>query len=186
MHTRKHVNTQTRKHANMQLSSILLALAVSAAVAPAVTAASVPCANDEDCSLNGACTAGLCVCDAGWTTLPFGVGGAMSPGCGYLDFRPSPVSVCGEACAFHGGAGGVDTKTTSWGGSVNKFQGKCSNERRTCTHHSVDTCLTRAPHPHPHPYTHAHTHTDHTRQPLITTQCHVILERMSTPYTATQ
>ena len=47
--------------------------------------------------------AGACVCDPGWTTLPFGAGGSMAPGCGYLDFLPSPTSQCGPACAFHGG-----------------------------------------------------------------------------------
>eukprot|EP00658_Telonema_sp_P-2_P030410 TRINITY_DN22967_c0_g1_i5.p1 TRINITY_DN22967_c0_g1~~TRINITY_DN22967_c0_g1_i5.p1 ORF type:complete len:361 (+),score=32.61 TRINITY_DN22967_c0_g1_i5:279-1361(+) len=43
----------------------------------------------------------------------------MSPGCGYLDFGPSPITECGPACTFHGGQGGVDVTTTSWGGSVN-------------------------------------------------------------------
>jgi hypothetical protein len=34
--------------------------------------------------LNGLCTNKVCVCDAGWTTLPHGVNNAMAPGCGYL------------------------------------------------------------------------------------------------------
>ena len=72
-----------------------------------------PCTTDEDCSLNGVCTSGACHCDPGWTTLPFG-----GPWCGFLDFLPSPISKCGPACAFHGGEGGVDMATTSWGGSV--------------------------------------------------------------------
>ena len=42
----------------------------------------IPCARDEDCSLNGVCEDGACKCDKGWTTLPFGPGGSMSPGCG--------------------------------------------------------------------------------------------------------
>ena len=86
----------------------------------ASSAERVPCVTDEDCSLNGVCTSGACVCDPGWTTLPFGLNGAMSPGCGYLDFDPSPITTCGPACAFHGGPGGVDMSTTSWGGSVNR------------------------------------------------------------------
>jgi len=44
------------------------------------------------------CTGGSCVCDAGWTTLPDGLDGAMSPACGYLEFLPSPISECGPAC----------------------------------------------------------------------------------------
>ncbi len=72
-----------------------------------------PCRTDEDCSLNGVCTSGTCHCDPGWTTLPFG-----GPWCGFLDFLPSPISKCGPACAFHGGEGGIDVATTSWGGSV--------------------------------------------------------------------
>jgi hypothetical protein len=80
-----------------------------------------PCKSDEDCSLNGVCEpGGVCKCDPGWTTLPDDDG----PWCGFLDFLPSPTSVCGAACAFHGGAGGVDTKTTSWGGSVLRVGGK--------------------------------------------------------------
>ena len=51
-----------------------------------------------NCNGMQVCTAGSCVCDAGWTTLPDGVDGAMSPACGYLDFLPSPDSVCGPAC----------------------------------------------------------------------------------------
>eukprot|EP00039_Didymoeca_costata_P004535 m.73987 g.73987 ORF g.73987 m.73987 type:complete len:431 (+) comp12442_c0_seq2:33-1325(+) len=79
-----------------------------------------PCKTDDDCSLNGVCTDGFCVCDDGWTTLPFGLNNAPSPGCGYLDFLPSPSSSpCGPACTFHGGEGGIDRNTTSWGGSVN-------------------------------------------------------------------
>ena len=72
-----------------------------------------PCTTDEHCSLNGVCTSGTCRCDPGWTTLPFG-----GPWCGFLDFLPSAITKCGPACAFHGGAGGTDMATTSWGGSV--------------------------------------------------------------------
>ena len=74
----------------------------------------VPCATDEDCSLNGLCINGKCNCDAGWTTLPHGVNNAMWPGCGYLDFLPATDTVCGPACAFHGGANDNMTSST-WG-----------------------------------------------------------------------
>lgn len=83
----------------------------------AAAAQAVPCTSDWDCSLNGICTAGACVCDAGWTTLPHGVNNAMLPGCGYLDFLPANTSACGPACAFHGGVND-NTSTSSWGGSV--------------------------------------------------------------------
>ena len=89
-----------------------------------VAAVNVHCNNDEDCSLNGVCVNSSCLCDPGWTTLPFGPNNTLSPGCGYLDFLPSPISACGNACAFHGGDGGVDRKTTSWGGSVLVEDGK--------------------------------------------------------------
>ena len=84
----------------------------------AVLAVSRACETDEDCSLNGLCAAGgQCVCDEGWTTLPE----AEDPRqCGQLDFAPAEVSACGPGCAFHGGAGGVDPMTSSWGGNVNK------------------------------------------------------------------
>lgn len=97
---------------------VVLASLLAATTSASPGDADVPCTTDEDCSLNGVCTTGYCVCDPGWTTHPFGLNGSMSPGCGYLDFDPSPITTCGPACAFHGGAGGIDTKTTSWGGSV--------------------------------------------------------------------
>ena len=93
-------------------------------IAGLVATEGVRCTVDDDCSLNGACTAGRCVCDPGWTTLPFGPNNSLTPGCGYLDFLPSPITECGDACAFHGGSGGVDRKTTSWGGSVLHQDGK--------------------------------------------------------------
>jgi hypothetical protein len=80
-------------------------------------AAQAVCTTDEDCSLNGLCTSGKCICDEGWTTLH---GASDSNECGQLDFAPAAVSACGPACAFHGGEGGVDVLTSSWGGNVNK------------------------------------------------------------------
>ena len=85
----------------------------SSATSAASGVINVPCTRDEDCSLNGVCTSGGCFCDPGWTTLPFGVGGAMEPGCGYLDLGRAEVTACGPACAFHGGDRGVDLATTS-------------------------------------------------------------------------
>jgi hypothetical protein len=105
------------------LSRMALLVVAAATGAVAATGHAVSCTTDEDCSLNGVCATGGCVCDPGWTTLPFGLKNAMSPGCGYLDFEASPVSECGPACAFHGGKGGVDRNTTSWGGSVQKADG---------------------------------------------------------------
>ncbi len=106
----------------LQLITLLATTVVSGA-ALAMTS-TVPCATDEDCSLNGVCDKGDCDCDPGWTTLPFGPDNAMSPGCGYLDFEASPISECGPACAFHGGKGGVDRNVSSWGGSVQKQDGQ--------------------------------------------------------------
>ena len=70
------------------------------------------CASDEDCSLNGLCTGGECVCDEGWTTLAIA---EDKRECGQLDFLPAKVSSCGSGCAFHGGS----QNTSSWGGNVN-------------------------------------------------------------------
>jgi hypothetical protein len=81
------------------------------------TTSPVPCSTDEDCSLNGLCTAGYCVCDDGWTTLPHGLNNELAPACGYLDFLPAAATSCGPACAFHGGVND-NHSTSSWGGSV--------------------------------------------------------------------
>lgn len=70
------------------------------------------CTSDEDCSLNGLCTGGECVCDEGWTTLAIA---EDKRECGQLDFLPAKVSSCGSGCAFHGGS----QNTSSWGGNVN-------------------------------------------------------------------
>jgi hypothetical protein len=95
----------------------LLLLLPPPALAASAAGTTVPCATDEDCSLNGVCTGGACVCDAGWTTLPHGVKNSMLPGCGYLDFLAANYTACGPACAFHGGVND-NQSTSSWGGSV--------------------------------------------------------------------
>lgn len=50
---------------------------------PQPPTAATPCSTDLDCSLNGVCTGGVCVCDKPW-------GGT---GCGVLQYKPNqPVS----------------------------------------------------------------------------------------------
>lgn len=95
---------------------LFLCFTSAAVIASQGAALVTACKTDEDCALNGVCnmTSGVCLCDPGWTSIPE----ADGPQCSFLDFLPSPVSKCGPACAFHGGEGGVDMKTTSWGGSV--------------------------------------------------------------------
>ena len=64
------------------------------------------CSSNMDCSLNGVCTNGDCVCDPGWIThadIP------LSTKCGLLDFLPAPSDT-----SFHG----LDVNKSSWGGSV--------------------------------------------------------------------
>ena len=48
-----------------QLATLLLLCAAAACRAEA------PCDTDEDCSLNGVCTAGECACDKGWLSAAF-------------------------------------------------------------------------------------------------------------------
>lgn len=59
------------------------------------------CVTDLDCSLNGVCTAGSCVCDAGWT----------STSCGQLALAPTNASE-GRNRAFERGG------SSSWGAAV--------------------------------------------------------------------
>ena len=59
---------------------------------------STACISDKDCSLNGLCTNGSCVCDPPW-------GGGK---CGVLQFAPAPVT----------GAYGEAPNVTSWGGNA--------------------------------------------------------------------
>ena len=67
---------------------------VIASVAVAVAAG---CATDFDCQLNGACSAGVCSCRAGWT----------GSDCGQFDFLPAPTTH-----AFW------RPTSASWGGSI--------------------------------------------------------------------
>jgi hypothetical protein len=65
---------------------------------------------NEDCSLNGVCTSGACVCDDGWTTGEDSGMPGFAPECGMLDTLPAPSDV-----SFHGLNPPL---TSSWGGSV--------------------------------------------------------------------
>jgi len=88
-------------------SALLLALL-------AASAAALPCADDWECSLNGECVAGECVCDAPWVD---GVGGA----CAQLSMLPAPISACGPACAYHGNTtdlSGKPVNSSTWGARV--------------------------------------------------------------------
>ena len=80
------------------MAQVLLRLAAASAIAAAARAA---CATDEDCSLSGSCTAGSCVCNAGW----------VGDTCALLD-RRTPAS---RASA---GIYGFSPNVTSWGGSI--------------------------------------------------------------------
>jgi hypothetical protein len=75
-------------------------------------AAATGCTSDDGCSLNGVCdlASGSCKCDKPW--------GAAD--CSKLQFKPSPTTDCGKACAYHA----MDAKNTSWGGSVLRHDGK--------------------------------------------------------------
>ena len=59
-----------------------------------------PCRDDEDCSLNGVCTDGRCVCDAAW--------GGESGRCDELQFEPA---------SFPQGYGLSPPLNSSWGGN---------------------------------------------------------------------
>ena len=72
-------------------------------VSPMLIAA---CTTNWNCSLNGVCSDGSCICDVPWT-------GAS---CEVLRMAPGSASGVGShpLCAYHGGGG----TTSSWGGSV--------------------------------------------------------------------
>lgn len=74
-------------------------------------AAALPCNTDLDCSLNGVCTSGSCMCDKPWKD-------ATSEACSVLDVLPHPndyVPAYGGPrtdSAFH------NQTLTSWGGNI--------------------------------------------------------------------
>ena len=77
------------------------------ALASTLALSRAACVTDADCSLNGVCTGGSCLCDDGWTTYPsLKLDG---PDCGQLDLLPAASDT-----SFHG----LDTNKSSWGGSV--------------------------------------------------------------------
>ena len=82
-------------------------LLVSLSVFVVGAASAAGCSSNDDCSLNGICSAGSCVCDSGWT-------GAS---CGSLKLT-QPVSV-----AYGQPANGVQPQISSWGGSVHLLNG---------------------------------------------------------------
>ena len=63
----------------------------------AAAATADPCSNDLDCQLNGACTAGLCVCDKGW----------RGADCGTLNLNNTANVAYGYTS---------ESKISSWGG----------------------------------------------------------------------
>eukprot|EP00039_Didymoeca_costata_P015408 m.261565 g.261565 ORF g.261565 m.261565 type:complete len:398 (+) comp16218_c0_seq1:46-1239(+) len=79
----------------------------------ALVLASSPCSTDWDCSLNGECQSGRCVCDPAWND---------GANCSKLQFqdvgKPTTPQCNAPGCAFHGNST-VNTSTT-WGGSVIK------------------------------------------------------------------
>ena len=77
-------------------------LCLSSAAAPPPPPPNGTCVDAFDCSLNGECTAGQCVCYAPWTA---------APDCSALAFLPSPVQR-GFPAPGH--------NETTWGGSIVK------------------------------------------------------------------
>ena len=70
-----------------------------------------PCATDLDCSLNGECTAGACVCDAPWAGTR----------CQTMELAAGRLGVGGiPLAAFHGVSQdpAAPLNATSWGASV--------------------------------------------------------------------
>ena len=79
--------------------------ALPAFVLPALSAvddASTPCANGADCSLNGLCVSGACVCDAPWA----------GPRCGALQFAPTSPSAGRDLYPAN------DTAHNTWNGPM--------------------------------------------------------------------
>ena len=65
---------------------------------------SATCSSRLDCSLNGACVSGACVCEAAW----------RGDHCHELSLRTDAPSTLG----YHGAEGGV--RMSSWGGSIHR------------------------------------------------------------------
>jgi len=86
----------------------LLSAAAAALAAAAASAAAAPCQSDEDCNLNGACSAGACACFAPW-------GGAT---CGELQFLPI------AAPAIFNGYPGASPNASAWGGNAILYSGQ--------------------------------------------------------------
>lgn len=82
----------------MPSRTALLASTVAAAAAAVVAAGNASCSTALDCSLNGLCTAGVCVCAAPW----------HGPGCELIKFKP---------VTFPQGYGMAPNLTT-WGGGA--------------------------------------------------------------------
>lgn len=77
----------------------------------AIPAAGLPCSSDLDCSLNGVCTAGVCVCDPPWRH-------ARSEACSVMQVEDHPD----DYVPAYGGPR-IDTSyhaqnLTSWGGNI--------------------------------------------------------------------
>jgi hypothetical protein len=87
------------------LALLLLGIAYGSTTPSPVTSNASPCLDDEGCSLNGLCQAGVCKCFAPWS----------GPLCGVLDALPAPRSaVYGVNCVSNCSA----PHTKSWGGNV--------------------------------------------------------------------
>lgn len=81
------------------------ALGAAAAVAACCAAAAASCTTDVQCSLNGACRSGACVCDAPWS----------GPQCASLQVKPLPPPPFGF---------GMAPNHTTWGGNVVQVDGQ--------------------------------------------------------------
>eukprot|EP00035_Acanthoeca_spectabilis_P000400 m.73039 g.73039 ORF g.73039 m.73039 type:complete len:418 (+) comp10188_c0_seq1:1-1254(+) len=82
-------------------------------------AATEGCTGDGDCSLNGVCTGGVCVCDAAWT----------GPNCSSLNFLPANKSQgfnhVGSSWSSWGGSAVQDPKTGRWYLGVDEMSEHC-------------------------------------------------------------
>ena len=83
-----------------QFAGLAAALLLPACGGGRVPVTAGSCSSDLDCSLNGVCTAGRCVCDAAW--------GGQSGRCDELRFKPA---------SFPQGYGLSPPLNSSWGGN---------------------------------------------------------------------